>query len=276
MYNIKLAIRNLKKHKGYTIINIAGLSVGVAFSLLIMLFVFDELSYDKYHEKADRTYRVAVDAVWGNTLLKQTYTTARLAPTLAKDFPEVEAAVRIGNHRKQMVKYNENWFEGFQTMAVDSSIFNVFTIPIVNGSIDKALKEPKTVVITESTAKKIFGAENPVNKTIEIYNEKFTVSAVVKDCPHNTHFKFDILSNLEWFGYSREQNWMNNNFQTYFTIKENTTTDYIESQFQPLLLKNLNWFEGFLKEGNKWDYYLQSVTDIHLTSHLTGEFEANS
>lgn len=273
---MKIAIRNLHLHRGYAAINILGLAIGIAACLLIVLFVKDELSYDKFNTNADRIYRVAVDGLWGSSVIKQTYTNAQLAETLEKECPEVESAVRLYNQGYPVVNYNDKMFTDFRVIGTDPSIFDVFTLPVIQGLSTNTLKDPRSIVLTESTAKAIFGKDNPINRVIKISGENLTISAIIQDLPSNSHFHFNILLNLKLFPYSNDNNWMNNNFITYILLKEHANIKNVESKFQPLLSKNLTWFDNWLKEGNKWNYYLQPLTSIHLKSDLNFELEHNS
>lgn len=273
--NVKIAWRNLLAHKGYTTINVLGLATGVAACLLIVLFVKDERSFDRYHTHADRVYRVVVDGLWGNTSIHQIYTPAQLASTLVKDFPEVEDAVRLGIPDKPMVEYDGRSYTDFLSIATDSSFFNVFTMPVVQGLSRHPLTDPRSVVITQSTAKVIFGTESPIGKVLKIRGEEMTVTTVVRDVPHNSHFTFDVLTSLKAVEYAKNGHWMMNNFVTYFLAKKDADVRNIESKFPGLLSKNLSWFDDWLKQGNHWRYYLQPLTSIHLRSDLTGELGVN-
>jgi putative ABC transport system permease protein len=278
---ITIAYRNLIRYKGYTIINVLGLAIGIASCLFIFLFITDELSYDKHNSKADRIYRVAVDGIIGKSAIHQTYTCAPLASTLKKEYPEVEETARIMNFGKPIINYNKKYFSEFAVLAVDSTIFNVFDLPFITGSKNNALNEPNTVVITESTAKKIFGSENPVNKIIKASDgEEFRITAVLKDINKNSHFHFDALISLSSFDFSNDNNWWNNNFSTYVLLRKYINSQTFEKKFTALLHKYLEipngTWDSFEKGGDKWSYYLQPLTQIHLKSDLNGEFESNS
>src|ERR1700712_2360984 len=191
---IKTAYRSLKKNKGFTALNILGLALGLAACLLIMLYVVDELSYDRYNTKADRIYRVNEDLKLGNNNVNYAIAMAPLAQTLKTDFPEVEDAVRLkqtgGFHLK---KGNETILE-YSSVFADPSIFNVFTLPMINGNAATALKEPNSVVLTESTAMKYFNSTNVVGKTLTIDNNQLlNVTGVIKDLPTQSHFNFDFF-----------------------------------------------------------------------------------
>ena len=198
---LKIAIRNLKHSKGYTFINISGLAIGMACCLLIVLYIQDELSYDSFHTKADRIFRV-VASTSEDGIPTNANGIFGTGPALKKDFPEVVDFVRIrkmGQGSKCYVgfedqKFYEEWF-----FFADPTIFRVFTFPLIRGDAESALMNPHSVVITEAMAEKYFGDEDPMGRILETdpYNtgEKmlFQVTGIAKNVPRNSHFHFDIL-----------------------------------------------------------------------------------
>jgi len=281
---IKATIRSFKKNFGFSIINILGLSIGLACSVLIMVFVWHELNYDKFNEKADRIYRISQRALIGNTQINQTYTSAPLAEALLKEFPEVESVTRFANTGPQTVKYGDKIFIEKGIQRADSSLFDVFTLSFVKGSPTTALNRPNTAVITESIATKYFGDEDPINKTIKIYDDDsdltFTVTAVIKDIPDNSHFHFDIFLSMTSFkGFYDGKRWFNNSFRTYVVLQKGFNYKEFEAKLPEFTNKYL--FDGRYKElteknkGSFWEMYLQPLLDIHLNSDISGEFEPN-
>lgn len=146
---LKIAFRNIIKHKGFSIINIVGLAIGIACSILILLFVTYELSYDKFHEKADRIYRVAVRASIGDTKINQTYSSAVTFLKLLEDFPEIETGVKFSNNRKTPVLVDKKTFYESRFFSVDSTFFDVFTIPLIHGDPKTVLNRPNTMVLSK-------------------------------------------------------------------------------------------------------------------------------
>lgn len=284
----KTAWRNLLKNRTFSIINIAGLAIGLSCFLLITMYVLDELSYDKFNKKADRIYRIDSDIVFGGTALKLAVASDPLGATLKKDYPEVEEFVRFYNSSgSKLIKKGNEWINENAVAHADSTLFNVFTLPAVAGDTKTALNEPNTVVITASTAKKYFGTTNAVGKTLETNdrdNTVYKVTAVIEDIPKNSHFNFDFffsMDNVEYgFG-----NYLSQNFQTYVLLRK--VTDYkkfdkiFEQVIQRYVLPQAKQFmqissmEEFKKAGNKLEYHLMPMTDIHLHSNSVPELGVN-
>jgi len=162
----KMALRNFLKHKGFSFINVFGLTVGIACCLLILLFVVDEISYDKYHEKADRIYRVGLYGFIGGNEFNGVVTCSPMAKTLADEFPDVEAATRARNFGFPVFRYEDKVFSEEKVFWVDPGFFDVFTVPFIQGDPKTALEKPVSIVLTRSIADKYFGEEDPLGKTI--------------------------------------------------------------------------------------------------------------
>ncbi|MBN2172610.1 MAG: ABC transporter permease [Bacteroidales bacterium] len=276
---LKITWRNISRQKGFYLINIMGLSIGMACSILIVLFVAYELGFDKYHNNHDRIYRMAVDGVAGNTMIYQTYTPAPLPGAMYNEYPEIEKITRISDWSEVKTRYQDKIFNEDHIFAVDSTFFEVFSFEMLAGDADLALKDPYSVVLTKSVAEKYFGGENPLNKVMRLDTSNFKVTGVIEDVPAQSHFHFDILVTLTSFdGLYNGTSWWWNNFRTYLLL--NPTANYLdlEAKFPDFVRKYL--FEGrsydeALAKGNKWEYYLQPLTQIHLTSDISGEFEPN-
>ena len=274
----KTAFRFLIRNKEFSFINIFGLSIGIAISIIGMLYVINELSYDKYNKNADKIYRFAVDALSGNTAIYQTYTPAALPRALYDEFPEIEKITRIATFDAQNFRYSDKVFLENNVFVIDSTFFEIFTLPIVKGMDSKLLYEPYTAVITKSTAKKYFGTEDPINKVIRNDTTNFKVIAVIEDIPENSHFHFNIALALTSFdGFYNNPAWFANNFRNYFLLNENHNYKDLEAKLPDFTNKYL--FNGNYEEatsrGSKWEYYLQPLLSIHLNSDIRGEFEAN-
>ena len=165
---LKIALRNIRKHKGTSLINIAGLAIGLACSILIILFVTYERSYDRFHDKEDRIYRMAVRASIGDTKINQTYSSSETFRRLLVDFPEIEKGVKFLNLGRTPVVLNEKTFYESRLYAVDSTFFEIFTFPLISGSPETVLTDPNTMVISRDTALKYFGDTDVVGKTLRV------------------------------------------------------------------------------------------------------------
>ena len=284
----KVAWRNLLKNKVFTFINIIGLVTGLTCFILITLYVSDEISYDKFNEKADRIYRINSFIRMGGSELKLAVSSDPMGATLKKDFPQVEEYVRFynSNGSKSIKKGNEFINEPDVTHA-DSTLFRVFTLPALYGDTKTALNDPNTVVITESAAKKYFGATNVVGRTIETNENNSTlykVTAVIKDVPHNAHFKFNFFFSMDNVQYGFG-NFLSHNFQTYVLLKEgvdykeieNLFPKYIESYVMPQAkaVMQINSMDEFKKAGNSLEYTLIPLLKIHLHSDFFPELGVN-
>ena len=191
---LKVALRNLWKNKAFSAINIVGLAAGLAVCLLIVLYVIDEVSYDKYNKNADRIYRLDADIYFNNTSAIFAVAPDPLAPTLKRDFPEIEEEVRINNQADILVKKDNQNVQDHHAAFADSTFFKVFTIPMIAGNPSTALKEPNSIVIDETTAKKYFNSTNVVGKTLVVDNTNYCkITGVIKDIPKQSHFHFHFI-----------------------------------------------------------------------------------
>lgn len=281
---LKIAFRNIIKHKSFSVINIVGLAIGIACSILILVFVAHELSYDKYHEKADRTYRIAVRASIGDTKINQTYSSSETFRRLLEDFPEIEVGVKFLNVGRTPITVGEETFYELRFFAVDSTFFDVFSIPLIQGDPKKVLADPNSMVMSEDTALKYFGTTDAVGKILRADfsygpgNIDFEITGVSENVPVNSHFHYDLLASSATFPtYINDTGWSSNNFITYVVLKEGTTQVWFDEKLKEFTRKHMGAerFDAWVAKGNFWEYFLQPITRIHLTSDLNGEFEAN-
>ncbi|HSP87496.1 MAG TPA: ABC transporter permease, partial [Ignavibacteriaceae bacterium] len=283
---IKIALRNLVRFKAYSAINIIGLAVGMACCILILLYVFDELSYDRFHEKADRIYRITVDGALGDNEFVAAVSPPPLMKTLIQDYPEVEAATRFKTFGFPVLRYGDKVFSEEKFYWVDSSFFDVFTVEFVRGNPKTALIQPEAVVLTERMAKKYFGNEDPVGKLINADNRRdYKITGVVKEFPENSHLHFDFLASIYSYAFVEQQGWLNNDYYTYLLLRKDYPPEQFETKLPGLVEKFANpEIERFLntpmeeleKKGARYSYVLQPLTDIHLHSNLDAEIEPNS
>ncbi len=272
-----IAWRNLLRYKGFSFINILGLAIGLTCCILAALFIMDELSYDKYHKDAGRVYRVVKDFVNDDgSKLPDATTPPAIGAAIQRDIPEIEHVARImpGWGAKSYVRYGEKKFIEENLYRADSSVFDIFTFQFIQGNPKTALKDLDVVVLTESTAKKYFGNENPVGKTLEIDDWKpQMVTAVIKDMPDNSHFKADLILPLRF----RQNNgqlidinsiWGWYNYYTYMKLKPGGNIAAVDKKIRDVFHKN--------QPDNENYFYSQVLTDIHLTSNLKWELKPNS
>jgi len=276
---LKITVRNIKKHFGYSFLNIAGLAIGMTCSMLILLFVLHERSYDRYHQNANRIYRVAVRAMLGDTRIAQTWTPAILTPTLLSEYPEVIHSVRFQNFgRGVLVRVGDRVFNEHSVTSADAAMFQVFTFPFIQGDPKTALADPDAAVVTASMASKYFGDKDPIGRTLTIGNQDFQIAGVIEDMPENSHFHFDLIISMLSNDGINSTGWFANNYKTYIMLREDCTQEAFEAKL-PGFVKKYLWqgrnYDEWADQGNFWEYYLQPLTDIHLNSDLHGEFEGN-
>ncbi len=259
---LKVALRNIFRHKGYSLINISGLAIGIACSILILLWVQDELSYDRFNENADSIYRVTQEAHFTDgTIFPVAVTPYPIGPAMKDNFPEIINSMRMIIRDRTLVEHEDRRFFELQFCFIDPSVFDIFTFPFLSGEPSSALTTPNAVVITETAARKYFGEENPLGKTLTVDRRvEFTVTGVIKDIPHNSHFQFDFAAPYETlineFGW--QNTWVEHSYYTYIQLQKGTDIEMLNAK-----VKN------FLNEQNNranTDILLQALTDIHLRS----------
>ncbi len=282
-----VAIRNLRKHSFYSFINVAGLSIGLAICFIIILFVVNEISYDKHFAYADRIYRIKSEINFGGNHYNMLYAPPVMAHTLATEYPEVEAAIRFRERGSYLVKRNIENTKEDHVIWTDKDFFKVFAIPVIAGNAETALAEPNSIAISETIAHKYFPNENALGQTLILDNKwNMKITAIYKPLPTNTHFHFDILIALEGLEEAKRQVWYSSNFQTYILLRQGADAKQLENKFPELVAKRAMpqlgevlggdfTMEKFIAAGNKMEFTLQPLTDIHLKSSLQGEFEPN-
>ena len=274
---LKIALRNIKRNKGYSFINIAGLAIGMAVCMLIFMWILNELSYDKFHDKADRICRMTTDITIGSTLHTARSLTAA-GPALVEDFAEVIKAARIDRPRRVTVKYEDRLFQEADVGFAENSIFDIFSFPFVSGDPKTALEAPNTVVITESMVKKYFGDEDPLGKILRLNNETdFSVTGVVKDVPPNSHFRFNMLRSFQTLiteGSVRDNMWFDIRFFTYLLLDEYTDPRQLEQKLPGFIDNHLG--EILKASGGSAQLFLQPLKKIHLYSDFERDISANS
>ncbi len=269
--DIKITCRNIKRHKGYSILNISGLAIGFACFIFIFLFIRYELSFDRQHTKADRIYNAIFQFTGDYTMgtPKQAHSHPLLAPTLMNEFPEIETATRFSKYNNVMVRMEEQKFLFDKWVWADEHIFDVFDLPFIYGDPSSALDKPFSVVIDEDTADRLFGHINPVGKTLHVIRGQeldFQVTGVMENLPPNSHFRPRLLGQYETqisLGMSRSLNsWDAHWFHSYFLLKEGSSVEELEKKIQTFIEQKIHP----LASSPNWNYFLLPLTDIHLKS----------
>ena len=280
--NIKISFRNIKKYKVYSFINIFGFSIGITCSILIMIYVQNEFSYDKFHENADNIYRVVQRDKSDNRFFNSV--PAILGPTLRENFPEIKGISRIRTYERIVRSDNIRSIEK-RIFFVEPDFFKIFSFPIVKGDPFTALDEPNTIMLTMEMANKYFGNENPIGKIISIshysYAERpprfmssdYRITGILENTPYNSHFKFDFLASFQSVCNTWSENqlysWKNSSVYTYVLLSNHSDPEKFEKK-----LLNYNTV-GF--NGTSRSFHLQPLTDIRLfSSHIDLEIEENN
>lgn len=270
-----IALRNLKRDFWYSLMNIAGLTIGITFSLFLIFYIKDELSYDKHHEKADRIFRINTYIQEKDKNTDWVLTQFPLAPTLKKDYPEVEEAVRFVSRERTLFKNGDNNFYETKVYYADSTVFNVFTSKVVEGNIATALNEPFNIVISRTLAEKYFGKKaSAIGKTLKTVYDTYKVTAVIEDVPKNSHIRFDMVISMSTIlrgNQNGQGNWGNFNNFTYVLLKQGTNAQAFNKKLEDVYKK---YVETIFKQFNiSMRYDLQPITAIHLHSNLQFEPE---
>ncbi|WP_420149535.1 ABC transporter permease [Spirosoma sp.] len=285
---LKIALRNLAKHKANTAINIVGLAIGMACCLLIVLYVTDELSYDQHWANGERIYRMALERKYPDRVSKYAIIPPSYAQSIKKEIPEIQQTTRVfnfGNNAPTLLKLDGRTLEERGFMAVDSTFFQVFQVPLLRGQSDKALNRPNTVVLTETTARRLFGKTNPIGKVLEIVQgPKLEVTGICADPVRNAHFTFNFLASTRGFAQDDQPNHISFAAHTYLLLRSDARPDAIQAKLPAVVEKyaageverNFGMpYRDYVKAGNGYFYFLQPLRSIHLDSHLEAEHQPN-
>ncbi len=272
---ITIALRNLLRHKSYSFVNIAGLTIGLTACFLILLYVQDELSYDRFHTNADRIVRVVYEAA--ATKSGAAVTSALLAPALEQEFPEIETSVRIHRYYNTILSVDDARYDESHFIFADPDFFRVFSFPLTKGNPETVLRDPFTVVITVSKARKYFGSEDPVGKILTFNNEHdFVITGVMKDTPQNSHLKIDFLASFESLRSDGQapglEMWAYRNYYTYILLREGVSPAALEEKLPAFAESHVPGMDI-----TRSKFTLQPITDIHLrSSHIGWDISSHS
>jgi putative ABC transport system permease protein len=236
---LKHSLRSFKRQRAYIIINIIGLSIGIACSLLIALFVINEASFDKFNIKKDRIFRAVLNGKVGGQEVTIATSAAVMGPTLLRELPEMEDFLRMKGKGPTVLEYNKQIFTEDELVEADSSFFNFFSIPVLKGDQSGLLNAPYKAVLSQSTANKISGTENPIDKTIKIGSDsiRYTVTGVMADVPSNSHFDANVITSFMTDPGSKSTYWLANSFSTYFLLKPNASSVTADGKIPALIRK---------------------------------------
>jgi putative ABC transport system permease protein len=285
---LKIAFRNMARHKTFFIINILGLAVGMACTVLILMWVLDELSYDSFHKNGDNIYRINNELKLGSTESDMPLSPDMMGPCLKQDFPQIKEFTRIYSFDQiKLIKRGSAFIKEVGVYYADSTFFKVFSFPAIAGNLETALNEPNSIVITESTAKKYFGSSDALGKIITMDDNKnaaYKVTAVIMDIPQNSHFTFNFLLPMCNLNY-RWGNYSSSNFFTYLQLKdgidyisfEKNLQQYIVKYLWPFIQKitDIKSMSDFERAGNRIKYTLIPMKKIHLYSNRQNELGVN-
>jgi putative ABC transport system permease protein len=281
------AIRNMRKQRGYILLNVGGLAIGITSFIFIALYVIHELSYDKFHKNYENIYSIKVVGRLAGGVLDQAVTSAPMAQAMLNDYPEVMKAARVIQMGAWLIRFGENKFNEDGVLFADSTLFDVLDFKLVSGDPKTALVRPKSMILTEEYAKKYFGDQNPMGQKIIVEADTilYTVTGIVQNVPDNSHIKFDMLASLSTYpGQGSNTNWLNHNFYTYIVVKEGTDKDALQEKFKEMVNKYVGpqiqqfvgySIEDFRKAGNDFSYVLEPLKDLHLKGATQYNLEPN-
>ncbi len=283
---LKTGWRNIRSHKLFSMINILGLSIGIATCFIIMLYIKNELSYDSFNIHAANIARVNFKGNINGGKINESVTMPPVAKTMKKDFPEVQDATRILPYGVSKITYNNQIFKGDKFAFVDPNFFGIFTLPMVQGNAKTALLEPNTIVITQSTSEKYFGKANGIGRMLGLNingkNELYKVTGVIKDIPANSHFHFDMFGSMTGWQEATSDSWMFGGYHTYLLLKPGASLQKLQAQFPDMVARYMGpqiqqqmglSLNEFRTKGNSLGFTLQPLLSIHLHSDTNNEFE---
>lgn len=288
---LKIALRFMLRQKGFSIINIAGLTIGITCSLLIILYISDELSYDKFHPDAERIHRLGFKGALEGKKINSAQTGILVAEGLEQDIPEIESVLRIASWETFPIRYEDKSFTEDKLLLVDPNFFRFFNFKLIDGHTDSVLSHEGKVVVTESTAKRYFnykgkGDRSPIGKILSLaqgYTAK--VTGIAQDPPLNSHFHFTILLSLSSFTNTEPGDYMSSQVFTYFKLKPRAEIENVFRQFNKIIEYKIGaeleqshntTLANFKSQGNDIAFFTQPMVDIHLKSQLGDELEPNS
>jgi len=271
----KVALRNILRHKFYSVLNIAGLAFGLTACFLIGLYIFDELSYDKFHKDYQNIYHVGLHGKIGGQEILTASSCPPLSIAMISSIPDVEQAIRVNPWRNVVMKYEDKAFTETKALLVDSNFFEFFSFKLLDGDVKTALKEPHTIVLTKETAAKYFGTQPAIGRIITVGNENeaFKVTGIAEKAPANSHIQYDMLLSSESDENMKEGGWTNNGLYTYYRKNPKTKVESVEAKLRDLVMEHVApeleqgfgiSFTEFEKQGGIYSYFSYPLESSHL------------
>ncbi|MEI6048231.1 MAG: ABC transporter permease [Bacteroidota bacterium] len=267
---LKTAVRHILKHFGYSLLNILGLTLGISSALFLIIYVADEVSYDRYHENADRIYRVSTNIKEPDDKFTWIMAQIPFGPQVVKDYPEVQTSVRFINMPRALFKYENKEFNEEKFYYVDSTLFDIFTYKVLKGEVKSALLNPKKIILTEKIANQYFGKSDPIGKTLTTGTDTYEVTGVIENCPTNSHFRFDAVASRNNLP-KQLGSWGNFGVYTYLMFPKGTNIKAFEAKMQEMYTTYMKPIFGPM--NITMNYILEPITKIHLYSTNAGEPE---
>ncbi len=277
---IRVTIRSISKNKAFNAINIAGLAIGLASAIFIILYIISETSYDRFNKRSADIYRLFLEGKMAGEEFTGAWVSPICAPAFHEEIPEVENFCRFdwANNRLMWVDPANKYLEN-QLLYADSTFFEFFTIELLQGDPHTCLDEPNTIVLSESKAKQYFPDGDPIGKSIAMNNDStlYRVTGVVEEAPRTSHFDYDFICSYSTYESSRRTTWFNNHMQAYLMVSPGADPDLLDEKMQATTIANigseLEQFMGispeeFLASGSKYGYHPQPLLDIHLNADI--------
>lgn len=268
----KVGIRNILKHKFYSALNISGLALGFAVCILIGLYVFDELNFDKFHKDSENIYQVGLHVNFGGQEFRGPTTSVPLAKTMIENVPGVEQAIRLFTRKDIVLRFEDKVFTETRSFYADSNFFEFFSFKLLEGNPKSVLMEPHTLVLTMATARKYFGNHPAIGQTIDVNNEAFVITGIVEEAPKNSQIQFDVLLSSESSEYMN-RDWGNSGVYTYYRKNPNTSLGSIESKLKEIMLRHVApgmeealgmTFQEIEKRGETISFFSYPFVESHL------------
>ena len=270
------SFRSMRKKRGYYILNIGGLTIGLTSFIFISLYVINELTYDRFHRNYENIYRIKITGQFAGGALDQAVTAAPMAQAILNDYPEVLEAVRIRGMGDWLIRFGDIKFNEAGVLFADSTFFNVFDFRLLRGDPKTALIRPRSMVLSEEFAQKYFGNQDPLGQRLNVESDTvfYTVTGVIQNVPENSHLQFDMLASISTYpGMANDQTWISHSFHTYIVVQEGADRNVLQEKFREMVIKYVGpqlkevigqTIEDFRKAGNDFTYVLEPIEDIHL------------